>query len=150
MALKLPLNGLKKSHERNLYRILINNLKPKCVIFDVEFHIFGHSLKPVSSVKLLAVKIDERLSFNTHISALCAKASHQINALHHIVEYLILENRVSVYNIDIAAPSFICCNTVWHFCSNRSLYKLEKLHKQALGAVLNDYSSSYCDPLDPD
>ena len=36
-----------------------------------------HSLKPVSSVKLLRVKIDERLSFDDHISILCA--SHQIN-----------------------------------------------------------------------
>ena len=34
------------------------------------------------------------------------------------------------------------------FCSNRSLYKLEKIHKQALRVVLNDYSSSYCYILD--
>ena len=39
------------------------------------------------------------------------------------------------------------CNTVWHFCSNRSLYKLDKVHKQALRVVLNDYTSSYSDLL---
>ena len=33
-------------------------LKPKGVICDVEFHVSGHSLKPVSIVKLLGVKID--------------------------------------------------------------------------------------------
>ena len=33
-------------------------------------------------------------------------------------------------------------------CSNRSLYKLEKVHKQALRVVLNDYSSSYRNLLD--
>ena len=114
-------------------------LKPKGVISDVEFHESGHSLKPVSSVKLLGVKIDERLSFDDHISVLCAKASHQINALRRIVKYLTLENRMSIYNTFIAS-NFNYCNTVWHFCSNRSLYKLEKLHKQALGVVLNDYS----------
>ena len=53
---------------------------------------------------------------------------------------------MSIYNAFIAS-NFNYCNTVWHFCSDRSLYKLEKLHKQALRVVLNDYSSSYRDLL---
>ena len=93
------------------------------------------------------LQIDERLTFDDHISALCAKASHQINALRRIVKYLTLENRMSIYNAFIASNSNYC-NTVWHFCSNRSLYKLEKIHKQALRVVLNDYSSSYRNLLD--
>ena len=121
-------------------------LKPKGVISDVEFHVSGRSLKPVSSVKLLGVKIDDRLSFDDHISELCAKASHQINALRRIVKYLTLENRMSIYNALIACI-FNYCNMVWHFCSNRSLYKLEKPYKQAPRVVLNDYSSSYRDLL---
>ena len=120
---------------------------PKGVIPDVEFHVSGHSLKPVSCVKLLGVKIDERLTFDDHISALCAKASHQIRALRRIVKYLTMDNRMSIYNAFIAS-NFNYCNTVWHFCSNRSLYKLEKVHKQALRVVLNDYSSSYRNLLD--
>ena len=131
----------------NVWKFQSIILKPKGVTSDVEFHVSGHSLKPVSSVKLLGVKIDERLSFDDHISVLCAKASHQINALRPIVKYLTLENRMSIYNAFIAS-NFNYCNTVWHFCSNRSLYKLEKLHKQALRVVLNDYSSSYRDLLD--
>ena len=122
-------------------------MKPKGVIPDVEFHVSGHSLKPVSCVKLLGVKIDERLTFDDHISALCAKASHQISALRRIVKYLTMDNRMSIYNAFIAS-NFNHCNTVWHFCSNRSLYKLEKVHKQALRVVLNDYSSSYRNLLD--
>ena len=112
-----------------------------------EFHVSGLSLKPVSSVKLLEVNIDERLSFDNHISALCAKASHQINTLRCIVKYLTLENRISIYNAFIAS-NFKYCNTIWQFCSNRSLYKLKKLHKQALRVVLNDYSPFYRDLLD--
>ena len=99
------------------------------LMFD--FHVSGHSLKPISSVKLLGVKIGERLTFDDLISALCAKASYQINALRRIVEYLTPENRMSIYNAFIASNCNYC-NTVWHFCSNQSLYKLEKLHKQAL------------------
>ena len=106
-----------------------------------------HSLKPVSCVKLLGVKIDDRLTFDGHISALCAKASHQSSALRRIVNYLTMDNRMSIYNAFIAS-NFDYCNTVWHCCSNRSLYKLEKVHKQALRVVLNDYSSSYRNLLD--
>ena len=145
---KIAIEWFQENHMKvNVSKFQSIILKPKGVISDVEFHVSGHSLKPVSSVKLLGVKIDERLSFDDHISVLCAKASHQINALRRIVKYLTLENRMSIYNAFIAS-NFNYCNTVWHFCSNRSLYKLEKLHKQALRVVLNDYSSSYRDLLD--
>ena len=107
---------------------IINN---KGVISDVEFHVSGHFLKPVSSVKLLRVEMDERLTFDDHISTLCAKASYQINAIHRIVKYLTPENRMSIHNAFIAS-NFNHCYAVWHFCSNRSLYKLEKLHEQEL------------------
>ena len=35
------------------------------------------------------------------------------------------------------------CKTVWHFCSNRSRYKIEKVDKKALRVTLNDYESPY-------
>ena len=49
---------------------------------------------------------------------------------------------MSIYNAFLTS-NFSYCNIVWHFCSNRSMYKLEKVHKQALRVVLNDYTSSY-------
>ena len=145
---KIAIDWFQENHMKvNVSKFQSIILKSKGAISDVEFHVSGHSLKPVSSVKLLGVQIDERLTFDDHISALCAKASHQINALRRIVKYLTLENRMSIYNAFIAS-NFNYCNTVWHFCSNRSLYKLEKIHKQALRVVLNDYSSSYRNLLD--
>ena len=122
-------------------------LKPNGVIPDVEFHVYGHTLKPVSSVKLLGIRINDRLSFDDHISILCAKASHHVSALRPIVKYLTMDNRMSIFNAFIAF-NFNYCNTVWHFCSNRSQNKLENVHKQVLMVVLNDYSSSYSNPLE--
>ena len=37
---------------------------------------------------------------------------------------------------------------MWHFCSNRSTYKIEKVHKNASRVTLNDYTSSYSDMLE--
>ena len=145
---KIAIEWFQENHMKvNVSKFQSIILKLKGAICDVEFHVSGHSLKPVSSVKLLGVQIDERLSFDDHISTLCTKASHQISALRRIVKYLTLENRMSIY-IAFFASNFNYCNTVWHFCSNRSLYKLEKLHKQAPRVVLNDYSTSYRDLLD--
>ena len=140
---KIAIEWFQKNHMKvNVSKFQPIILKPKGSISDVELHVSGHSLKPVSSVKMLGVQIDERLSFDDHISTLCAMASHQISALRRIVKYPTLENRMAIYNAFIAS-NFDYCNTVWHFCSNRSLYKLAKLHKQVLRVVLNDYSSSY-------
>ena len=37
---------------------------------------------------------------------------------------------------------------MWHFCSNRSTYKIERVQKNALRVTLNDYTSSYSDMLE--
>ena len=121
--------------------------RPKCSISDVSFCISEHILKPIPCVKLLGVKIDDRLSFDDHISSICLRVSYQINGLRRIMKYMTIENRISIYNAFFAA-NFTYCNTVWHFCSNRGMYMLEKVHTKALRVVLNDYISSYRDLLD--
>ena len=62
-------------------------------------------------------------------------------------KYMTIENRISIYNAFLSA-NYTYCNTVWHFCSNRSLYMLEKVNKKALRVVLNDYVSTYRELLD--
>ena len=122
-------------------------LRPKGSISNVLFCISEHILKPIPCVKLLGVKIDDCLSFDDHISSICLRVSYQINGLRRIMKYMTIENRISIYNAFLAA-NFTYCNTVWHFCSNRGMYMLEKVHKKALRVVLNDYISSYRDLLD--
>ena len=106
-------------------------LRPKGSISDVSFCISEHIQKPIPCAKLLGVKIDDRLSFDDHISSICLCVSYQINGLRRIMKYMTIENRISIYNAFLAA-NFTYCNTVWHFCSNRGMYMLEKVHKKAL------------------
>ena len=122
-------------------------LRPKGSISDVTFCISESILTPVYCVKLLGVKIDDRLSFDDLISSICLRVSYQINGLRRITKYMTIENRISIYNAFLSA-NFTYCNTVWHFCSNRSLYMLEKVNKKTLRVVLNDYVSTYRDLLD--
>ena len=39
--------------------------------------------------------------------------------------------------------SFNYCNTIWHFCNDGDILKLEKLQKRALRIIFNDYESNY-------
>ena len=114
---KVAIIGFQGNHMKvNVSKFQSIILKSKVAISDVEFHISGHSLKAVSSVKLLSVQIDERLTFDDHISALYAKASHQINALRRIVKYLTLENRMSIYNA-FSASNFNYLYTIGIFAA---------------------------------
>ena len=140
---KITLDLFYENHMKaNISKFQSIILKPRGVIADVEFHASGCILKPLPCVKLLGVQIDERLPFDEHISSICNRVSQQINALLRINKYLTLENRLSIYNAFLTS-NFSYCYIVWHFRSNRSMYKLENVHKQALGVVLNDYTSSY-------
>ena len=114
------------------------------VVFDL--NIGNEIIKPVSHVKLLGIVIDETLSFDKHVSNVCIKAARQTSALRRIVRYVPIDSRINIYQAFIAS-NFSYCNIVWHFCSNRSTYKIEKVHKNALRVTLNDYTSSYLDVL---
>ena len=90
--------------------------RPKGSISDVSFCISEHILKLIWWVKLVGVKIDDRLSFDDHISSICLLVSYQINGLHPIIKYMTTANRISIYNAFLVA-NFTYCNTDWHFAA---------------------------------
>ena len=57
------------------------------------------------------------------------------------------ECRLNIYQAFISS-NFNYCDIVWHFCSNRSTYKIEEVHKNALRVTLNNYTSLYSDMLE--
>ena len=98
-------------------------------------------IKPMFLVKLLGALIDDNLSFDEHVSAsnLCVKAARQTNVLRGIVKFTPNECRLNMHQAFVSSN----CNhfdIVWHFCSNRSTYEIEKVHKNDLRVTLNDSS----------
>ena len=63
-------------------------------------------------------------------------------ALRSISQHMTIENRMFIYNAFLVS-NVSYCNTIWHFCGNRSLYNLEKIHNKALRVVLKDFVSPY-------
>jgi hypothetical protein len=112
----------------------------------VNYNIRNVSVSSEKCVKLLGVKIDSSLNFDTHVKDLCQKVSRQINVLSRVAKYLTLEGRKAIY-YSFVLSNFNFCPIVWHFCSKTNCKKLEKLNMRALRFVYKDFTSSYEDLL---
>ena len=123
LALKWFDNNRMKANPSKFQAIVFKCRKNEEVL---DLNIGDELIKPVSLVKLLGVRIDDNLSFNEHVSKLCVKAARQTNALRRIVKYIPNECRLNIYQAFISS-NFNYCDVVWHFCSNRSIYKIGML-----------------------
>ena len=99
----------------------------------------------MGEIKLLPVQIDEKLSFTSHISELCTKASQKVGVpvrLHNLMLVML-----SLYKSSIL-PHRTYCHLVWYFCNASDRRKLERIHERALRAVYKTRSASYQELLD--
>ena len=99
-----------------------------------------------NSVKLLGIEIDNRLSFEKHISTLCNKASNQLNAIGRIQKFMGFKEKEVLLN-SFVYSNFNYCPLVWHFCSSKSLYEIGKMQERALRLLHNEYASDYAELL---
>ena len=84
-----------------------------------------------NSVKLLGIETDNRLSIEKHISTLCDKTSNQLNTIGRIQKFMGFKEKEVLLN-SFVYSNFNYWPLVWHFCSSKSLYKIEKIQERAL------------------
>ena len=77
------------------------------------------TVKSMDEVKLLGIKIDKQLTFNSHVSDLCQKTSRQVNALCRLRNVASKESKFIMYKTYIL-PNFNYCSTIWHYCGKIS------------------------------
>lgn len=110
------------------------------------FQINNSEIKCEPNVNLLGVNIDFMLNFNNHISDICKKASRQLAVLKRIGKFLTKEGKTNIFNSFIIS-NFNYCPIVWHFCSQASSNKMEKIQERALRFINDDFESSLQDLL---
>jgi hypothetical protein len=95
-----------------------------------------------SQSQLLGVTFDFKLTFNSHVSHICKKASQQLNVLKRIGNNLSKHGKLTIYYSFILS-NYNYCPLVWHFCGESNTKKLEKIQERALRFIYNDSESSY-------
>ena len=87
-----------------------------------------------TEVKLLDITIDDKLSFNKHISNLCSTASNRLRALARIRKFLSLEQAKRLSEAYIMS-TFKYRPLIWMFCNKTANNQINKIHKRSLRLV---------------
>ena len=87
--------------------------------------------------KLLGVKIDHELTFNSHITKICKETGQKMNTLCRIVPYINTEIQRTLLNIFFTSQ-FKHSPLMWICCSRASSNKIHCLHESCLRVICND------------
>ena len=99
--------------------------------------------------KLLDIKFDSELNFNSHMHDICQKAGQKLNAISRITPYMDFVKRRLIVNAFFYSQ-FNYCQLVW-MCHNRTNNnKVNRLHERCLRLIYNDKKSSFEDLLQKD
>ena len=113
---------------------------------SIKLTIGNQVIQSVECIQLLGIHIDNKLSFDKHISTLCQQASQQFNRLNRIVKFLSKESKECLFSAFILS-NFMCGNLVWHFLSKKNALEIDKVNRKGLRIVANDYTLPYADLL---
>ena len=105
-------------------------------------HINNVQIKNSNKVTLLGIIIDKNLTFKTHISELCRRASYKLHSLRRIRKYLTVEKAKLLANAFINSQ-FNYAPLIWMFANKCSIDKILKIHKRTLQIVYGVYDESY-------
>ena len=77
------------------------------------------SIKAVTSVQLLRIEIDDKLSFNTHISKICNTAANQLNGMTRLRNIMTFNVKEVLINIALCQISI---TALWYGCFGPQYY----------------------------
>ena len=125
-----------KANPDKFHLILSNSDEDKLVKIQ-QFEIYNSNCE-----KLLGVKIDNKLSFEDHVTDLCTKASQKLHALSRIATFMNVQQRKTIMNAFINSQ-FGYCPLVWMMHSRKLNTRINRIHERALRVVFNDMVSSF-------
>ena len=95
-GVKEVINSLKEASNELFYWFADNQMKPnpdKCHLLTsssdkISISVDNYIIKSSKCKKLLGIKIDNGLNFNTHVDEICKKAGQKLNALSRVTPYM--------------------------------------------------------------
>ena len=98
-------------------------------------------IRESSSVILLGLTVDNRLTFKDHINISVRRATFKLHALRRIRKYLTAVKAKLLYNAIINSQLFNYASIIWMFCHKQDYLKIEKIQYKALKIVYNSNES---------
>ena len=129
-------NNSLKANPDKFHLILSNSDEDKLVMIE------HTEILNCNCEKLLGIKIDNKLSFEDHVTDLCTKASQKLHAHSRIANFMNLQQRKKLMNAFINSQ-FGYCPLVWMLHSRRLNTRINRIHERALCVVYNDMASSF-------
>ena len=102
-----------------------------------------------SEEKLLGVQIDNKLSFDNHVSKLCQKVSNKLCALARMSPYM-GQSKLRTLMRAFITSQFQYCPLIWMFHSRQLSKKINKIQERALRITYKDAESTYSELLEKD
>ena len=128
-------NGLKANPDK--FHLLLSDPSEELTIkIDNVEH------KNSKSQKLLGIRIDNKLTFNDHVTEICTKASQKLHALSRVSNYMSLSQRKTIMKSFILSQ-FGYCPLVWMFHNRALNHRINKIHERALRVIYRDEKSSF-------
>ena len=132
-------NGMKANPDKS--HLILSNSDT-----NLYAEIDSHKINNQNEVDLLGITIDNKLTFNKHMSKLCRKASKKLHALMRVAKYMTETQRKSVMTSFIYSQ-FQYCPLIWIFHNREFNNRINKIHERAMRIVFRDYNSEFSDLL---
>ena len=136
-------NGMKANPSKLKFMIMSSeNIEPQVLTISDDVCLQSHT-----TVKVLGITVDHRLTFNVHIRISTLKAARQLNTLSLISKYFDTKSKSVLYHSFIAS-NFNYRPIVWHLCGVIKNNKLENIQERSLRIFFSDSESGVHDFLD--
>ena len=103
----------------------------------IEIRVGESLIKSSTCEKLLGVKIDNKLNFDTHVKGFCKNANNKLRALARATPYMSLEKKKLLMNSFIS-DQFNYCLLIWMLHNRSNNNKIKHLHGRFLRLIYND------------
>ena len=129
------------SKSRKIHNLLINK-----DIANKPIGLGNKTLHAEAKQKLLGLKIDKDLDFQSHTKSIIQTANQKLSALIRVAPLMTDFNKKVTFNFFIKGQ-FNYCPLLWMFSTRAVNHKINRLHKRGLRALLNDKTSTFNDML---
>ena len=131
-----------KSNDDKCHLIVANHV-------DVSVRLNSETTEGEDSVELLGIHIDNKLTFNQHVTNLCKKGNQKLHALARISK-LLSQDKLKLIMKTFIESQFNYCPLIWMFHSRTLNTKINKLHERALRIVYKDDNLTFQQLLEKD